>query len=160
MRQLPPRQYSIKLALAFILAVGTVLTAQDLTNYLTPDVARCGARLACRCGGCKMTVGNCPMIGCGSADPMRRRIYDMQARGVNDDAIVKQIVQEQGIVALAGQQPLPWIAWLMPGIALLIGFAVYTAYVKRNRKQPAPMSAADEATLNRYRSQIDDELEQ
>lgn len=158
MQQRPPRQYSIKLALAFTLALG-VLTAQDLTNYLTPDVARVGMRLACRCAGCRMTIGNCPMIGCGSADPMRRRIYDMQARGMNDNAIVKQIVQEQGIVALAGQQPLPWIAWLMPGIALLLGFGVYSAYVKRNRAQQAPMSAADQAALDRYRAQIDDELE-
>jgi cytochrome c-type biogenesis protein CcmH len=135
------------------------LTAQDLTNFLTPDVARVGSRLACRCGGCKETVGNCPMIGCGSADPLRRRIYGMQGRGMSDDAIVKQIVQEQGIVALAGQQPLPWIAWLMPGIALLLGFAVYSVYVKRNRKQAGPMTAADAATLERYRVQIEDELE-
>jgi cytochrome c-type biogenesis protein CcmH/NrfF len=107
-----------------------------------------------------MTVGNCPMIGCGSADPMRRRIYDMQARGITDDAIVKQVVQEQGIVALSGQQPLPWIAWLMPGIALILGFGVYTAYVRRNRRQPIPPSASDEATLDRYRAQIDRELDE
>jgi cytochrome c-type biogenesis protein CcmH/NrfF len=90
---------------------------------------------------------------------MRRRIYDMQARGVSDDAIVKQVVQEQGIVALSGQQPLPLIAWLMPGIALILGFGVYTAYVRRNKKQPVPLSSSDEATLNRYRAQIDRELD-
>lgn len=105
-----------------------------------------------------MTVGNCPMIGCGYTDPMRRRIFAMQGKGMSDNAIVAQIVKEQGIVALAGQQPLNWIAWAMPPIVLLIGFGIWTAYVRHNRAQPASLSAADEATLQRFRNQIDREL--
>src|SRR6202035_1786590 len=114
-----PALGALKLTAAFFLStVG--LVAQDMTNYLTPAVARVGAKLACRCGGCKESVGQCPMLHCGSADPMRRRLYDMHARGMTDDAIVKQIVQEQGVIALAGQQPLEWIAWLIPPIALML----------------------------------------
>ena len=152
------RRYSPKIAAAFFLFI-VVVVAQDMTSYLTPGVARVGAKLACRCAGCKETVGQCPMLHCGSADPMRRRIYDMQARGMNDDAIVKTIVQEQGVIALAGQQPLDWIAWLMPPIVLMLGFAVYTTWVRRNRPSPvAPLTAAEQAMLDRFRTQIDREV--
>jgi cytochrome c-type biogenesis protein CcmH/NrfF len=91
---------------------------------------------------------------------MRRRIYSMLGQGMNDDAIVKQIVREQGVVALSGQQPLPWIAWIMPGIALIVGFAIYSAWVRRNRRIPAPLTHSDEETLQRYRAQIDRELDE
>jgi cytochrome c-type biogenesis protein CcmH/NrfF len=91
---------------------------------------------------------------------MRRRIYDMQAKGMADDAIVKTIVTEQGTVALAGQQPLAWIAWLMPPIALIIGFGIYSAWVKRNRAtQPAKLTADEQATLARFHKQIDREFD-
>lgn len=105
-----------------------------------------------------MTVGNCPMIGCGSADPMRRRIFGMQQQGMSDNAIVSTIVREQGIIALAGQQPLSWIAWAMPPIVLLAGFGIWTAYVRRNRAQPAALTASDQAMLDRFHAQIAREL--
>ena len=97
-------RFSGKLFAAFLLALAT-LFAQDITNYLTPDVARLGSRLACRCGGCKNTVGDCPMLHCGSADPKRHRIYEMKQRGLSDDEIVNTIVREEGAAALSG--PLP-----------------------------------------------------
>ncbi len=150
-------QYGSRFAAVFFLAL-TAVVAQDLTNYLTPDVARVGNHLACRCGGCKETIGNCPMLRCDSADPMRRRIFDMQSKGMNDDSIVKRIVQEQGIVALAGQQPIAWIGWLMPPIALVAGFWLYTRFVRKNQAVPVPLTAQDHATLDRFRSQIDREL--
>lgn len=152
------RRYRLRLAGAFFLAVAFA-AAQDVTNYLTPGVARVGSKLACRCGGCKESIGQCPMIRCESADPMRRRIYDEQAKGTSDAAIVKQVVNEQGTAALFGQQPLAWIAWLMPPIALLIGFAIYTSWVKRNRAAlPVPLSAQEQAMLERFRTQIDREV--
>ena len=92
------QRWNLKLLIAFFAAVAA-LFAQDPTSYLTPDVARVGAKLACRCGGCRNTVGNCPMLHCGSADPIRRRIHEMQARGMSDRDVVNTIVREQGIVA-------------------------------------------------------------
>ncbi len=90
---------------------------------------------------------------------MRHRIFDMQAKGMKDDAIVNSIVQEQGVIALAGQQPLAWIAWLMPPIALLLGFWVYSSWVRRNRGQPAILNSEEQATLDRFRSHIASEIE-
>ena len=48
--------------------------------------------------------------------------------------------------------------WVMPGIALLIGFFIYTAYVRRNRKAPAPLTPVDQALIDRFQTQIDREL--
>ncbi len=160
--QLRLRRSSLKLVVAF-LAVITAVIAQDPTSYLTPGVMRVGDRLACRCGGCRNTVGNCPMLRCSSADPMRRRIYQMKMTGMTDQDIINTIVREEGAVALASPPAGTLgglISWVMPGIALLLGFWVYSTYVRRNRQAPASFSDADRATLERFRSQIDSELDE
>ena len=153
------QQSNLKLVAAFFLALATLL-AQDITNYLTPDVARVGQRLACRCGGCKNTIGDCPMLHCGSADPKRHRIFEMKQRGVSDDEIVSTIVREEGVAALSGPLHHELFVWMMPGIALLIGFFIYTAYIRRNRKAAAPLTPVDEALIDRFRPQIDRDLDE
>jgi cytochrome c-type biogenesis protein CcmH/NrfF len=50
--------------------------------------------------------------------------------------------------------------WLMPGIALLIGFWIYSAYVRRNRKAAAPITPVDQALIDRFQKQIDGELDE
>ena len=102
------------------------------------------------------------MLRCDSADPMRRRIYQMQQKGMSDDAIVNTIVREEGIVALAsppGTGLGPVITWVMPAVVLAIGFLIYSLYVRRNRKAPEPLTAVDQATIERFRAQIDRELD-
>jgi cytochrome c-type biogenesis protein CcmH len=100
------------------------------------------------------------MIHCGSADPMRQRIFQMKQAGESDDAVVSTIVREDGVVALASPPSSGWglFTWVMPGIALVIGFFVYSAYVRRNRKAPEQMTAGDQAVLDRFSTQIDREL--
>jgi cytochrome c-type biogenesis protein CcmH/NrfF len=143
-------------------ALIAALIAQDAASYMSPNVTRVGDKLACRCGGCRNTVGNCPMLRCDSADPMRRRIYQMQQKGMSDGAIIDTIVREEGIVALAsppGQGLGPVITWLMPAIALGAGFIIYYWFVRRNRKEPEPLTPVDQATIERFRNQIDRELD-
>jgi cytochrome c-type biogenesis protein CcmH/NrfF len=155
------RLFSLKIAFAFFGILAAVY-AQDPTSYLTPDVVRVGNRLGCRCAGCRNTVGNCPMLHCGSADPIRHRIFEMKQRGMSDDAIVDTFVKEEGIVALA-EPPThglgPIITWLGPGIALLLGFFVYSWYVRNNSTQPEPLMPVDQAVLDRFKGQIDSELD-
>lgn len=156
------RRCSLKLVFSFF-AVLAALVAQDPTSYLTPDVLRVGDRLACRCGGCRNTVGNCPMLRCSSADPLRQRIHDMKTQGASDDAIVNAIVREEGVVALAAPPTNSFggfITWIMPAVILIMGFYVYSWYVRRNRKTPEPLSATDQANIERFRAQIDRELDE
>jgi cytochrome c-type biogenesis protein CcmH/NrfF len=156
------RRSSLKLVFAFFAAIAALI-AQDPTSYLTPDVLRVGDRLACRCGGCRNTVGNCPMLHCSSADPLRRRLYGMKVQGMSDNDIVSTIVREQGVVALSSpptQSLGGLITWVMPALILLIGFFIYSSYVRRNRKAPEPLSPADQAVIDRFRTQIDRELDE
>lgn len=156
------QRFNLKLAAAFFVALAA-LVAQDPTSYQTPDVMRVGERLACRCGTCRNTVGNCPMLRCDFSSPMRRRIYDMKQAGMSDDAVVNRIVREEGVVALSSPPAASiggLITWTMPAVALLIGFLVYSFYVRRNRKAPEPLSSFDRAVIDRFQDQIDRELEE
>jgi cytochrome c-type biogenesis protein CcmH len=156
------RQWNLRLLTAFaaVLALSFIpaLIAQD--PLTSPAVLRVGQRLACRCGGCRNSVGTCPMIHCEFGDPMRQRIFKMTQAGMSDDEIVNTIVREDGIVALAAPPASGWglFTWVMPGIALVIGFFVYSAYVRRHRKAPEQMTASEQAVLDRFSSQIDREL--
>ncbi len=159
--QVRPQRFNLKLFLAFFAVLAAVLVAQD-ASYISPDVHRVGMRLACRCGGCRNTVGDCPMVRCSSADPLRHRIYESKQKGMSDDAIVNAVVREEGIVALASLPATglgPIVTWLMPGLVLLIGFFIYWAFVRRHRKEPVPLTTGDQTLIDRYRDEIDRELD-
>jgi cytochrome c-type biogenesis protein CcmH len=158
----PKGSVNVKLIAAFLFALGA-LVAQDVsTAYMDPHVLRVGEKLACRCGGCRNTVGSCPMLHCEYSDPMRHRIAAMQSEGKGDQQIVDTIVREQGIVALSTPTGQGWglFTWIMPGIAALIGFFIYSFYVKRNQQRtPAVLTPVDQEVLGRFHEQIDRELD-
>lgn len=91
---------------------------------------------------------------------MRRKIFDLKTAGMSDTDIINTIVREEGAAVLAVPPHHGILVWMMPGIALLIGFYIYTSFLRRNRKQPEPLSAADQATIERFRAQIDRELDE
>jgi cytochrome c-type biogenesis protein CcmH/NrfF len=102
------------------------------------------------------------MLRCDFTYPMRRRLYAMKQAGMSDDAIVNRIVREEGVVALSSPPAGSiggFITWTMPAVALLIGFLIYSFYVRRNRKQPEPLSSFDRAVIDRFQDQIDRELD-
>jgi cytochrome c-type biogenesis protein CcmH/NrfF len=155
------RQSNLKLIVAFFLALAA-LVAEDPTSFLTPDVTRVGERLACRCGTCRNSVATCPMLHCDFSDPLRRRIFQMKRAGMSDDGVVNTIVREQGVVALSSPPATSLgglVTWMMPGVMLLVGFFVYSFYVRRNRKEPEPLSSFDRAVIDRFQDQIERELD-
>jgi cytochrome c-type biogenesis protein CcmH/NrfF len=102
------------------------------------------------------------MLHCHSADPKRQRIHEMKAGGMSDDAVVNTFVREEGIVALSSPPSSSiggLISWVMPGVALLIGFFIYLRYVRGHQQAPTPLSPADLAAMERFRAQIDRDLE-
>jgi cytochrome c-type biogenesis protein CcmH len=102
------------------------------------------------------------MLHCGYCSPKRQRIYEMKQQGQSDDQIVNTFVREDGIVTLASPPTHglgPIVTWMGPGIALLLGFGIYSWYVRRNQKEPAKLMPADQAILDRFQVQIDRELD-
>ncbi|HEX7358978.1 MAG TPA: cytochrome c-type biogenesis protein CcmH [Bryobacteraceae bacterium] len=159
---MPPRlrQCSLKLLAAFFISLAVAL-AQNPTQYMTPGVMRVGSKLACRCGGCRSSMASCPMLRCDSSVPARKRIAEMQQRGMSDEAIVDTFVKEGGIAALVAPPAEGFggiLTWTMPGVALAIGFLIYSWFVRKNRKPAAPLTAEDEAMIERFRTQMDREL--
>jgi len=154
------QRWNLKLLAAFFFTIFCIW-AQDPTSLLTPGVMRVGEKLACRCGTCRNTVANCPMLRCHYTEPMRARIKRMQDEGKSDRDIISMIVQQEGVVALAAPPGEGWglFTWMMPGIALLAGFGLWSWWVRRHRqKGPAGVSEVDQAVLDRFRDQIDSEL--
>lgn len=103
------------------------------------------------------------MLHCHSADPKRQRIHELKSQGMSDDQVVNTFVREEGVVALSSPPSASLgglITWVMPGVVLLIGFFIYTRYVRGNQETPAPMSAEDQALLERYRGHLGDDTDE
>jgi cytochrome c-type biogenesis protein CcmH len=135
--------------------------AQEPTSSsaLTPDVKRVGMKLACLCGGCNNSVGDCPMIGCHYCEPARAKIATMQKAGAEDKAIIDAFVTEQGLKGLVAPpaEGFSLVGWVMPFIAIGFGLIAVILVLKRFMK-PAPAGTMPEisnAVLDRYREQIE-----
>ena len=81
-----------------LLMLAAVCLSQTPMQVQTPGVRRVGDRLACKCGTCNNTVGNCPMLECHYSHPARQRIAKMLDQGMSDDAIVAVFVKRTGPV--------------------------------------------------------------
>jgi len=128
------------------LAVAGLCLGQSASMMVNRDVRRVGLRLACLCGSCKNTVGDCQMIGCSYSSPARAKIARMLSQGMTDQRILDQFVAEQGVRALAvpPAQGFHVTVWLAPiGMVLLGLYAIYV-YVRRQRAPaPAPASVSE-----------------
>jgi cytochrome c-type biogenesis protein CcmH len=132
--------------------------AQTSSGILTPEVKRVGMKLACLCGGCNNTVGNCPMIGCHYGSPSRDKIEAMQKTGADDKTIVDAFISQEGLKALAAPpaEGFSLMGWLMPYIAVAFGLVAVIMVLKRFRKpMPAGTPTVPNAVLDRYLDQIE-----
>ena len=140
-----------------------LLIGQDGTALVTPAVRRVGMRLACLCGTCNNSVGDCAMLECGYCKPARLRIAQMQAAGKTDDEIVAAFVKEQGVQALIAPPASGFnlLAWVMPFVAIALGLLAIAWFVRRfGARRAAPQSGPelDPETLRRYQEQIEKDL--
>ena len=150
--------YTWKRIALMLLLVGICLP-QSATDNLNKDVRRVGERLACKCGTCANTVGDCAMLGCGYSRPARAKIAAMQAQGMKDEQIVNTFVKEMGLVALAvpPAEGFNLLSWIMPFAFLALGLGAILLYFKKYRK-PAPTSANAPQVDEQYRARIEREM--
>jgi cytochrome c-type biogenesis protein CcmH len=130
-------------------------------QLVTPPIARVGKHLACLCGVCKNTVADCGMLACEYCSPTRAKIAAMQADGKSDDDIVAAIVKERGKQALSSPPTSGFslLAWLMPFVALALGLAAITLFIRRFLVKPAvPGPDIDPALLDAYHDRIEKDL--
>jgi len=130
------------------------------SGIMSEEVRRVGMRLACLCGSCKNTVGDCAMLECGYCAPMRKRIAEMQLAGHSDDSIVGAIVEETGKQALAvpPAQGFSLFAWTAPWVAIAIGLAAIWMFIRRFSAKSQPVPEIDPQILDRYHDRIEQDI--
>ena len=131
------------------------------SDLLDPKVRRVGERLACLCGGCKNSVGSCPMLGCHYATPKREQIAKMLGEGKNEEQIVNAAVKQEGLQALVTPpaEGFNVLAWVMPFLMIGLGLVAIGFFIKRMSAKRAAEGTPefDDAVLDRYHDQIEKE---
>jgi cytochrome c-type biogenesis protein CcmH len=122
-----------------ILALAALGLAQSPSLMTDPDVRRVGMKLACLCGSCKNTVGDCQMMGCSYASGARMRIKQMQLAGASDEDVIAKFVEKEGVRALSVPPAYGFnlTAWIMPVVAVLVGLFALLAYIRYYRRPAA-----------------------
>jgi cytochrome c-type biogenesis protein CcmH/NrfF len=112
-----------------------------------PDHAhRLGMKVRCMCGGCNDSAGGCYHVGgafsgpCDTALGMLKEINERIAKGESDDLIVQSFVQEYGQAVLTEppHSGFGLVAWWIPALALIGGFALVLSVISRWRKRLSP----------------------
>lgn len=141
--------------------VVTVMGLAQTSNMLDPNVRRVGEKLACLCGGCKNSVGSCPMLRCESATPKRAEIKSMLDQGKTDQEIVDRVVREEGIRALVTPPAVGFnrMMWLMPFFMIAAGLMAIWFFVQhmRSKRLAAEAPQLEDEVLQRYHEQIEKE---
>lgn len=102
------------------------------TSLLDPrEVAvfnEASSNLVCQCG-CHMVVSVCNHIDCPFCVPVRKQMESMIRQGSGAEQILTVLKQEHGSQVLAAPSFAGWgqVAWLAPGVVLLIALAVAVA---------------------------------
>jgi cytochrome c-type biogenesis protein CcmH/NrfF len=108
-----------------------------------------GMKVKCMCGGCNDSAGGCYHVGgafsgpCDTALGMLKKIDERIAQGNSDDLIVQSFVQEYGQAVLTEPPHSGFgrVAWWIPALALIGGFALVVGVISRWRKRLAPEPA-------------------
>ena len=182
--QKPPRKW-IEASAGFLLTVLAVLSLAGSFGRLSwaqedaVDEAafrRVSNRLLCQCG-CGYMVLSCNHLDCPSATYIRRTIRTSLAAGQTEEAAFQVLVDQYGpkILPEPPRQGFAWMAWLMPFAVLLLGGSAVSFVLWRWKRaasmegfaedaaapgtHAAPAGSVPAATVEKYRAQIDRDLE-
>jgi cytochrome c-type biogenesis protein CcmH/NrfF len=124
-----------------------------------------GHQLMCICG-CNEILLECNHVGCPDSDGMRAELMAALSRGDSDSLVEQAFVQKYGPTVLAAPTTSGFdrTAWIMPGIALVLGFGLVIFVVRAWRNHPEPAIAdgirpAGGAELEQFREQARKETE-
>jgi len=138
----PPRAKALRFAgitLALVLLVGA--GSDSRFNDL-------GHRLMCQCG-CNQVLLECNHVGCTVSERMRGELSAFIKRGDSDGLILQNFVQKYGPVVLAAPTTSGFnrVAWIVPYVALIAGFALVAVIVRMWKRRMRPASASAGASV-------------
>jgi len=129
---------------------GTLPLLSAFGDAQQPDhTHQLGMKVKCMCRGCNESAGGCYHMGgefsgpCGTALEMLKKIDERIAQGNSDDLIVQSFVQEYGQLVLmeTPHSGFGRVAWWIPAVALIGGFALVLSVISRWRKRLTPEPA-------------------
>ena len=118
-----------------------------------------GHRLMCICG-CNEILLECNHVGCPDSDGMRAELMAALSRGDSDSLVEQTFVQKYGPTVLAAPTTSGFnrTAWIMPFVALVLGFGLVVLVVRAWKNRPEPALAdgirpVSKAELDQFREQ-------
>src|SRR5215469_18522178 len=146
-------RYFFKLCRFIVLLLGvmSLVGAGDATR-----ADKLGHRMMCACG-CNQILLECNHIGCTYSDRMRGELVAAVDNGQSDSDVLQFFVEKYGTTVLAAPTRTGFdrVAWLMPYLALLLGFGLVIFAVRnwKTRLAVAPHSGptSSPAELDRFR---------
>ena len=124
-----------------------------------------GHRMMCICG-CNQILLECNHVGCPASDSMRGELMAALDRGDSDSLVEQAFVQKYGPTVLAAPtgKGFDRAAYIMPAVALVLGFGLIVMVVRAWKNRPAPAIAGGlppvrGAELEQFREQAHRETE-
>ncbi len=101
-----------------------------------------GHRMMCICG-CNQILLECNHVGCPASDGMRNELMAALTRGDSDSLVEQSFVQKYGPTVLAAPtgKGFDRAAYIMPFVALVLGFGLIVIVIREWKNRPAPAIA-------------------
>src|SRR5579862_8376316 len=124
-----------------------------------------GHQLMCICS-CGQILLECNHVGCPDSDGMRNELMAAVSRGDSDSLVEQSFVQKYGPTVLAAptEKGFDRTAWIVPFLALGLGFVAVIWIVRswKNRPPPPPPGGVPpvrDAELQKFREQAGKETD-
>jgi cytochrome c-type biogenesis protein CcmH len=124
-----------------------------------------GHQMMCVCG-CKQILLECNHVGCPYSDGMRNELMVAVNRGDSDSLVEQSFVQKYGPTVLAAptNRGFDRVAYILPFVALILGFGLMAMIVRSWKNRPAPAIAGGlhpvhGAELEQFRDQAGEETD-
>src|SRR5580700_4630507 len=119
-------------ALLLCAAVFAFLGAGDPATRFT----EIGHQMMCICG-CNQILLECNHVGCPDSDGMRNELMAAVSRGDSDSLVEQSFVQKYGPTVLAAptMQGFDRTAWIVPFVALALGFGIVVLVIHSWRSE-------------------------
>jgi len=164
--------------LVSLLGQGRAVRAQSTGQGVNEEAfRRITNRLMCQCGGCSYLVLSCNHINCSSATYISKTVRNALAAGQDEEMILASLAEQYGprVLAEPPREGFTWLGWIMPYVALLLGGGAVAIVLWRWKAAPlpdkpdssdggtaglgAPVSVTGHDLVEKYRGEIDRELE-
>jgi cytochrome c-type biogenesis protein CcmH len=101
-----------------------------------------GHQMMCICG-CGQILLECNHVGCPDSDGMRNELMTAVSRGDSDSLVEQSFVQKYGPTVLAAPTTTGFdrTAWIVPFVALALGFSTVILVIRAWKNRPAPAIA-------------------